>query len=114
LIAGAIQPSFRRVTRTIVAFLLAISMAVAPTAAFARPAADVPMANMPGGMAHHDMMGCCGPDCAVTSPAAVLAAVAIDLSNVEPCSVPASAHATGLMPSLGPTATDPPPRIIIS
>jgi hypothetical protein len=100
--------------RLFLSILLAISMAVAPTAAFARPAADVPMANMPSGMAHHDKMGCCGPDCAITAPAAVLAAEAVGLPNVEPCSVPASARATGLMPSFGPAATDPPPRTIIS
>jgi hypothetical protein len=102
------------VTRILVAFLLAISMAVAPTAAFARPAADVPMANMPGGMAHHDKMGCCGPDCAVTSPAAVLAAEAVGLPAAEPCSMPAAARISGILPSLGPAATDPPPRTIIS
>jgi hypothetical protein len=94
-------------------FLLAISMAVAPTTAFARPAADVTMANMPGGMAHHDKMGCCGPDCVVTSPAAVLAD-AVDLQAVEPSSLPVAARAPGIPPSIDPAAADPPPRTTVS
>jgi hypothetical protein len=114
LITHRIQPSLDRVTRILVAFLLAISMAIAPASAFAQAAADVPMANMPGGMAHHDKMSCCGPDCAVTSPAAVLAVEAVDLPAVEPCSIPAAAHVPGVLPSIGPAATDPPPRTTIS
>jgi len=93
------------------AILLAISMAATSGPAFAAPAADCPMG---GGMGDHGKMGCCPPTCATTCLSAVLDAAAVDIPAIEPRSIPATASAVVALPSVTPTATDPPPRTILS
>lgn len=114
MIPSRIQPSLKDVTRLFLAILLAISMAGASGPAFAAPAADCPMAHMPGGMGDHGKMGCCPPECAVTCPPAMLAAVATDLQVIEPALLPIAAPAMDLLRSFNPAATDPPPRTGVS
>lgn len=110
MIRPAAGPSLARVMRLLLAILLAFSLATASGPAFAVPAADCPMTKAPGGMANHDKMGCCGSDCAVTCPPAMLAAEPIDLATVEPSSAPAEVLPPNFLPSVGPVTTDPPPR----
>ena len=107
-------PSLARVMRLLLALLLAFSLATASGPAFAVPAADCPMTKAPGGMANHDKMGCCGSDCAMTCPPALLAAEPVDLVSVEPSSAPAETLPPSFLPSVSPLTTDPPPRTSIS
>jgi len=65
-------------------------------------------------MANHDKMGCCGSDCAVTCPPAMLAADPVELATIAPPSAPAAALPANLLPSVSPLTIDPPPRTSIS
>lgn len=110
MIAHSPQPSLARVTRLLLAFLLAFSLATGSGPAFAGPASDCPMTKAPGGMANHDKMGCCGSDCAVTCPPAMLTADPVELATIEPSSGPTAALPLKSLPSVNPLTIDPPPR----
>jgi hypothetical protein len=110
LIPSGMRPRLVGVTRLILSILLAISMAGASGPAFAAPSADCPMAHMSQAMGHHDKMGCCPPECAVTCPAALLAAADVELPSIEPASMPGAMRIASVLPSVDPAAADPPPR----
>lgn len=96
--------------------LLAISLASATGPATAGNPADCPMAA--AGMADHQDMGCCAPecapDCAIVCPGAVVPFDSGALPPVPTSRGPTSLRPTDVLPSLGPGATDPPPRTTLS
>jgi hypothetical protein len=110
LIPVAPGRSLYGVTRLLLAILLAISMAGTSGPAFAGPGTDCPMAHMSGGMSDHGKMGCCPPECAVTCPPAMLAAVVVDLPVIETPPIAVAMPAIGMPRSFNPAAVDPPPR----
>lgn len=114
LILSGMQPILNGVTRFFLAILLAISMAGASGPAFAGPPAGCEMARIPSGIANHDKMGCCPPECAVPCPTAMLTTASVDLSAIEPGSVPTTERLANMLPTFGPAASDPPPRTTIS
>jgi len=65
-------------------------------------------------MVDHQKMGCCTPDCAVACVPAVLGAATVDLHAVEPSVAPSAISLTTFLASIGPAATDPPPRTTLS
>ena len=101
------------------AFLLILSLASGPVAAHTVPVAACTMtgdemaeADMMGDAtgSDHDKMPCCSPDCATTSPAAVLPRASTGPTATQPPSSPiVHAAVDGLTSALLPT-DDPPPR----
>lgn len=100
-------------TRLFLIIWMALSLTVASGPAFAMPAPDCGMAS--SGMADHNKMGCCTPDCAVACPAvAVVLPSGSDLSRVDQLAAPSSMPPVSVHPSIHPAADDPPPRTVIS
>lgn len=103
------------VTRFVLAILLALSLASATGPALAGISAHCPMAV--SGIADHQDMGCCipdcAPDCALVCPGAVVPSaggVAAEPRDRQS----AAMRLVGMLSSRGPGATDPPPRTTIS
>ena len=104
--------------RLIALIVLALSLAIASGPAFAVPAADCAMAGSSStGMSHEDMDCCkpdCAPSCATLCPAGVVPTIGRAETPAEPIALqlvalkPTPLHSTDL------SATDPPPRTIIS
>ena len=99
------------VTRFILAILLAFSLASATGPALAGLSAHCPMAV--SGMADHEDMGCCTPDCApecaLVCPGAVVPSAG-EVAGEPQDRQSAAMRPVGMPPSRGPGAADPPPR----
>ena len=103
------------VTRFLFAILLALSLASAPGPALAGPSHDCPMAGASSGMADHETMDCCTPDCALAClPAAALPSAGAGVRATEPIAAPSVPSLASALPSISPAAIDPPPRTGIS
>lgn len=96
--------------------LLAMAVAGATTPALAGAPIDCPMAA--AGMADHEEMGCCtpecAPECAIVCPGAIVPLTSDAVSPLADGRDLAPVRPVDALPSLRPGATDPPPRTTIS
>lgn len=97
--------------RVILALLMAMSLALSPSPAFSVPSGNCSMAGPAHVMpADHEDMGCCTADCRVSCPSALLPQAGEDRSGGPFKSGPVAPAAAGIMDSVDPAGSDPPPR----
>lgn len=99
-------------TRFLLTILVALSLIGAPGPALAGPAMGCTMDGASGMDGDHDKMACCTPDCAIGCPAGVVPGGGPYVAEDEIVAAPLIEVSARALPSVGPGATDPPPRTI--